>query len=293
MIRATRRDFLRTTAAALAAAPAAGSALAAAEPAGSKMKLGLCTYLWGQDWDLPTVIENCRKAKTFGVELRTGHKHGVELSLDAKRRAEVKKMFDDSPVTFVGPGSAECYDHPDPERLKQAIEATRQFVLLSEDCGGSGVKVRPNVFHPGVPHEKTIEQIGKSLNVVGKFAGEHGQVIRLEVHGDCSPLPIMRKVMDYVDDPHVGVCWNCNGQDLDGEGLTYNFNLVKDRFGDTAHVRELNLGDYPYQQLIDLLVGMNYGGWILLECRTKPADRAAALVGQREVFDKMVAAARA
>jgi hypothetical protein len=89
----------------------------------------------------------------------------------------------------------------------------------------------------------------------------------------------------------VAVCWNCNPQDLEGQGLEYNFNLVKDRFGDTAHVRELNMGDYPYQQLIDLFVQMDYAGWVLLEARTKPKDRIAALIEQRKVFEEMVAKA--
>ena len=37
----------------------------------SEMKLGLVTYLWGRDWDLPTLIANCEKTGFLGVELRT------------------------------------------------------------------------------------------------------------------------------------------------------------------------------------------------------------------------------
>jgi sugar phosphate isomerase/epimerase len=290
----SRRRFFKQSislgAAALAAGPLSGAMARAAVAPGSKMKLGLVTYLWGRDWDLPTLLANCEKSGVLGVELRTTHAHGVEPSLNAAQRAEVRKRFDDSPVEFVGPGSNECFDHPDAGRLEAAIEAAKAFVQLSHDCGGSGVKVKPNSFHKDVPREKTIEQIGKSLNVLGQFAGDLGQQIRLEVHGQCSPLPVVRRIMDVADNPSVGVCWNSNGQDLEGEGLAHNFHLVKDRFGTTAHVRELNVGDYPYEQLIGLFVAMNYDGWILLECRTNPRDRVAALVEQREVFERMVAA---
>ncbi len=293
----TRRDFLKHSvtagAAALAAGPLSHNTARGAGKPGSKMKLGLVTYLWAKDWDLPTLIAHCRKSGVLGVELRTTHAHGVEPSLSPKQRLEVKKRFADSPVTFVGPGSNECFDHPDPERLKAAVEATKAFVKLSHDCGGSGVKVKPNSFHKNVPREKTIEQIGKSLNVVGAFAADYGQQIRLEVHGQCSPLPIIKQIMQLADHPNVGVCWNSNAQDLEGEGLEHNFNLVKDRFGATAHVRELNVGDYPYRQLFGLLVKMDYDGWILLECRTEPEDKVAALVEQREVFREMIAGARA
>ena len=116
-----------------------------------------------------------------------------------------------------------------------------------------------------MPYEKTIEQIGRSLNELGKFAAEYGQEVRLEVHGGCSLLPTMKAIMDVVTQPNVGVCWNCNSQDLEGEGLAYNFNLVRSRFSKIAHVRELNLTDYPYQDLINLMVATDYDGWVLLE----------------------------
>jgi sugar phosphate isomerase/epimerase len=256
------------------------------------MKFGLVTYLWGRDWDLPTVIANCEKTNVLGVELRTEHAHGVESNLSAQERREVKKRFDDSPVTLLGPGTNFAFHHVDASMLKKDIEGAKEYIKLSKDIGGTGVKVKPNDLPKGVPQEKTIEQIGKSLNELGRFGAEYGQKIRLEVHGACSPLPIIKKIMDIADHPNVGVCWNCNGQDLEGEGLEYNFNLVKDRFGDTAHVRELNIGDYPYQELMNLFAAMDYDGWILLEARTEPNDRVKALAEQRQVFDQMVAKAQ-
>jgi hypothetical protein len=60
-----------------------------------------------------------------------------------------------------------------------------------------------------------------------------------------------------------------------------------------VHVRELNLDDYPYQELVNLLVATGYRGWVLLEARTEPEDRVKAMIEQREVFERMVAAAAA
>ena len=94
--------------------------------------------------------------------------------------------------------------------------------------------------------------------------------------------------MDIADHPNVGACWNSNNEDLIGQGLEYNFNLVKDRLADIVHVRELNIGEYPYQGLMDLLVGIDYEGWILLECRTDPEDKVAAMKEQVAVFQAMV-----
>ena len=257
-------------------------------PKASKMKLGLVTYLWGKDWDIPTLITNCTSAKIYGVELRTEHAHGVEPSISQSRRKEVRKMFADSAVKIVGLGTNQQYDFIEADKLKESIERTKAFIKLGADIGCSGVKVKPNAFHPEVTHEKTIEQIGKALNEVGKFGADYGQKISLEVHGnETQELPNIKAIMDVADNPNVYVCWNCNDEDLIGGGLEKNFNLVKNRLGDTVHVRELNVGTYPYQELMNLFMKINYSGWILLECRTEPADRVKAMIEQHEVFDKM------
>jgi sugar phosphate isomerase/epimerase len=282
----SRRELMQGMGLSAAALLAASRTAAAAK--GDGMQFGLVTYLWGEKWDLPTLIGNCEASGVLGVELRTTHAHGVEPSLSKAERDAVKKRFADSPVTLVGIGSNENFDSPDPDTLAKAIDATKDFIRLSHDVGGSGVKVKPNSFHDGVPHEQTIEQIGKSLNTLGEYGYGFGQEIRLEVHGQCSELPTMKQIMDIADHENVGVCWNSNDQDLNGKGLEYNFNLVKDRFGETAHVRELNIGEYPYAELMRLFVDMDYEGWILLEARTKPEDPVAALIEQREVFETMI-----
>ncbi len=261
-------------------------------PPGFDMAYGLVTYQWGKDWDLPTLIRNCEKAGVAGVELRTTHAHGVEPTLDAKQRAEVKRAFQQSPVVLVGIGSNERFDNPDPAVVKKAIEASKAFIRLSHDVGSSGVKVKPDRFHDNVPHEKTIEQIGKALNELGEYGAGLGQQVRLEVHGQCAALPTIKAIMDVADDPTVALCSNSNKQDLQGNGLAANYALVKKRFGATCHVRELDSKDYPYQELINLMVKDDYAGYVMLEASSQPVDRVAALRAQVTLFKKMVAAAQ-
>jgi sugar phosphate isomerase/epimerase len=295
IIRSTRREFIKGSmalGAGLVTSGSLGEVLRAAQGPGSKMKLGLVTYLWGQNWDLPTVIANCEKTGITGVELRVDHAHKVEANLTPAQRQEVKKRFADSKVTFIGPGTNFAFHYPEQDKLRKDVEAAKQYIKLAYDCGASGIKVKPNDLPKGVPYAKTIEQIGKSLNELGQFAGGLGQKVRLEVHGGCAHLPTIKAIMDVVNQPNVGICWNCNGEDLQDQGLDNNFKLVRSRFGDTVHVRELNLTDYPYQQLINLLVATNYEGWVLLEGRVMPKDPIKAMIEQREVFAQMVAKAQ-
>jgi sugar phosphate isomerase/epimerase len=288
MKKTKRRDFIKGIALSTIALALPNSELFAKKK--SKMKMGLVTYQWGKDWDIPTIIQNCERSKVLGVELRTQHKHGVEPSLSSRQRKEIKKRFADSSVTLLGYGSNVQFDNPDPAVVRQNINQAKELLKLTHDIGSSGLKVKPNQFHEGVPHEKTLEQIGRSLNEVGEFAEGLGQQVRLEAHGrGTNKLPNIKAIMDIANNPNVTVCWNSNTVDTDGKGLEYNFNLVKDRFGDIVHIHELNLGNYPYQELMNLLVKMDYSGWLLLECSSDPEDKVKAMIDQRKIMEKMLA----
>lgn len=231
----------------------------------SQMKLGMVTFNLGKSWDIPTIINNCTESGFQGVELRATHAHGVEVSLDKTERAEVKKRFADSPVALASMGSAFDYHTPDQAKLRQDIEATKEYILLSHDVGSTGVKVRPNALPPEVPVEKTLEQIGRSLREVGEFARNHGQQIRLEIHGTgTSLLPNIKKIMDVADHPAVGVCWNTNQNDLAGAGFDANFDMVKDKMF-TVHLRDLYVEEYPFRRMFQRLKEIGFKGFTFAE----------------------------
>src|ERR1044071_6511804 len=266
-----RRAFLKTAALGVGAANVVTGLAAEAKPEPSfitakpKMKLGIVTYNIAKDWDVPTIIKNCAEAKFQGVELRTSHKHGVEVNLNKQQRAEVKKRFADSPVELMGLGSAFDYHTPDQQKLRADIAATKEYIVLAHDVGASGVKVRPNGFPKGVPKEKTLEQIGKSLREIGEFGAQHGQQMRLEVHGAETQFPPhIKTIIDVADRKNVGVCWNSNQTDLDGEGFEHNFNLLKNKIF-SVHMRDLYLDEYPFRKLLSGLYQIGSSGYCLAE----------------------------
>jgi len=231
----------------------------------SSMKLGTVTYQLAQDWDIPTIIKNCRAGGFEGVELRTSHKHGVEVSLSPAERDEVRKTFQDSSVELMGLGSAFDYHTPDQAKLKADIDATKEYIKLAHDVGAPGVKVRPNGLPKEVPKEKTLEQIGRSLRELGEFGDSHGVQIRLEIHGTAtSLLPNIKTIMDVANHRNVGVCWNSNQTDLEGQGFDANFQMVKDRIF-TVHLRDLFLEEYPFRRLFQSLMRSGFTGYCLAE----------------------------
>lgn len=230
-----------------------------------KMKLGTVTYNIGKDWDIPTLIKNCEAAKFQGVELRTTHKHGVEVTLTKDERSEVKKQFQDSKVELMSLGSAFDYHTPNPDKLKKDIAATKDYIVLAHDVGAAGVKVRPNDLPKEVPREKTLEQIGRALRELGEFGDTQGVQIRLEVHGtETSLVPNIKRIMDVAAHKNVGVCWNSNQSDLAGEGWDHNFNLVKDKIFQ-VHMRDLCLEEYPWRKLLTRLNEIGFTGYCLAE----------------------------
>ena len=282
-----RRQFLVHSAAGLAVC---SSAFAASSRTAAKLKLGLVTYNWGKDWEVPTIIRNCEATGFAGVELRSTHKHGVEIVMDQQRRGEVRQQFADSNVELVGLGSACEYHAVDAAVLQKNIEDTKRFVKLCKDVGGTGVKVRPNGLPKERPVEQTLEQIGKSLNEVGRYAAEHGVQIRVEVHGrGTSEIPHMKTIMDIADNPAVVVCWNCNPTDLNGEGLQHNYNLLKSRIG-TIHIHDLRNDHYPWKELFPLLKqtdAESFTGWALLEEGKMPKDIVAAMAENHTQWQKL------
>ena len=278
-----RRDFLSSVAGIPALAAVQGAQTSTPPAARPGLKVGTVTYNIAKDWDVPTIIKNLTEVGMDAVELRTTHKHGVELSLSPAQRAEVRKRFEDSPVKIGGLGTTCEYHSPDPAALRQNIEETKAWSALARDVGSPGVKVRPNGMPKGVPEEKTLEQIGKALAECGAAAQDNGVKIQLEVHGsETSRLPRIRKMLDYGGNhPGVRVCWNSNPTDLLDGGFDANFRLVRDQIGQ-VHLRDLFV-DYPFRQLIAGLSEMNFEGYCFAEI-PESADPVRVLKYFRGMF---------
>lgn len=268
-----RREFIKC-AGALALAPLA---LDAAETK-CKFKLGLVTYNVAAGWDLATIIKNCTGAGIEGVEFRTTHKHGVEPSLTAEQRRDVKKRCADGGLIIWGLGSTCEFHSSDVAVVKKNIGTCGEFAKLAADIGARGVKVRPNGLPKGIPEEKTLAQIGAALTECGKIAADNGVEIWLEVHGKDTAEPSrIRKIMDVCTSKNVGACWNSNGSDIKDGSVKTSFDLLKDRLR-SCHISDLN-SKYPYRELFALFREHGYDRFTLCEYgKSIPAAEGVAFL---------------
>jgi sugar phosphate isomerase/epimerase len=230
------------------------------------MLLGAVTYNILKDWDVETLIKNLEAAGFEAVELRTGHSHGVEPSLDAAGRERVKARFARSKVRLLSFGSTCEFQSPDPAERRKQVETGKQFVDLAHDTGAWGVKVRPNGFPAAVPRETTIKNIGAALRELGDYGQGKGVEIWMEVHGRDTQVPTAAAaIMQAAGHANVGVCWNSNPTDVVNGSLKESFDLLKKHIRN-CHINELSSG-YPYRELFALLQQNKYERYTLCEAQ--------------------------
>ncbi len=238
------------------------------------MELGLITYNVARDWDLPSILNNVRQAGWQGVELRTEHAHGVELSLGTDQRREVRRRFADSGVALWALGTTCEYQSPDAAAVGANVEQTKRWCQLAEDVGAFGVKVRPNGLPDDADLPRTLERIGHALRECGEAAEAHGVEIFVEVHGKTTQEPPnIRTILDHCRHPKVGACWNSNPTDLREGSVRESFGLLSPDIR-SCHINDL-WSAYPYRELFALLSEHRYDRCTLCEVATPlPADSA-------------------
>ncbi len=87
-------------------------ALGARARAAGRFHLGLVTYNVAKEWDLDTILRLCREAGFEGVEFRTTHAHGVERTLTAAERKDVRKKCADAGLLQTSLGRSASSTRP-------------------------------------------------------------------------------------------------------------------------------------------------------------------------------------
>jgi sugar phosphate isomerase/epimerase len=228
------------------------------------MHLGCVTYNVLKDWDLETIITKLQEAGFEAVELRTGHAHKIEPTLDAAAREAVKKRFERSKVRLLSYGSTCEFQSPDPDERRRQIDTGKKFVELAHDTGAWAVKVRPNTLPKGVPPETTVKNIGTSLHELGEYAHGYGVEIWMEVHGrDTQNPPMAAAIMKAANHENVGLCWNSNATDIVNGSVKQSYELLR-RWIRNCHIHELT-ENYPYREFFSLLQKSKYERYTLCE----------------------------
>lgn len=261
-----RRSFLSAGAAAACLTPPVAPAAPAAE---RRFRLGCVTYDLLKDLDLEAIIQLADKVGLAAVELRTGHKHGVEPSIDSAARARVRERFAGAKVRLLSYGSTCEFQSPDDAVRRKQIETAKAFVDLARDTGAMAVKVRPNGIPNGATLADTIPRIAAGLREVGDYGQSKGIEIWMEVHGRTTQEPPnAAQILKTANHPNVGACWNSNPTDVEDGSVRRSFELLRPYLRN-AHINEL-YSNYPWRELFRLMRETGYSRYTLAEVAPNP-----------------------
>lgn len=241
--------------------------LTAANPpnAGPGFHLGAVTYNTLKEFDVDTIIRVLQEARFEGVELRTGHKHGVEPSIGAEQRKQVRRKFEQSKVRLVSYGTTCRFQSPDSAERERQLDVAKQFVDLAHDTGAKGIKIQPMGFPDGVPIPTTIQNFGNSLHQLGDYGLSKGVEIWVEVHGrGTSDPPNAAAILKAAAHENVGACWNSNDTDIVNGSVRPSFELLKPWIR-SVHINELADDRYPWRELFTLLREAKYDRYTFAE----------------------------
>ena len=259
-----RRNFLAGAGAAFAGCALPTEAATKAD-AGPAFHLGAVTYNTLKDFDVDTILRVLQAARFQGVELRTGHKHGVEPSIGAQERQRIRRKFEQSSIRLVSYGTTCRFQSPDPAERNRQLSVAKQFVDLAHDTGAMGIKIQPMGFPDGVPIPTTIQNFGAALHQLGDYGAGKGVEIWMEVHGrGTSDPPNAAAIVRAADHPNVGVCWNSNETDIVNGSVKASFELLKPWIK-SVHINELADDFYPWRELFALLRESKYDRYTFAE----------------------------
>ena len=229
------------------------------------MLLGAVTYNVLKDWDVETIIRNLTAADCEAVELRTGHKHLVEPTINAAERERVKNLFERSKVGLLSFGTTCEFQSPDPAERRRQIQIAKTFIDLAHDTGAWGVKVRPNGLpKEEVPIDTTVGRIADALRELGDSGAGKGVEIWMEVHGNVTQNPpVAAAIMRATRHDAVGLCWNSNPTDVVNGSVRKSWDLLRP-WVKNAHINELS-NEYPWRELFTLMQKSGYERYTLCE----------------------------
>lgn len=187
------------------------------------MKLSFAT-LGCPAWNMARIIEQARALGFDGVELRGVA--GEHLSPDEtpQARADIKKAFADNGlnVSCIMGYSNFTKDDPKPD-----IEVISKFLAVAQDIGCPTLRFFGGV-NQEIPRDEAIKRVVACLRQVAPIAQRHGVRLALETHDDWCKAENIRAVIDAVNSPNVGVCWDIANAHF-VEPMDVTFPLIKDR----------------------------------------------------------------
>jgi sugar phosphate isomerase/epimerase len=265
-----RREFLKTSAAALGA-----PAILAAKPAAAQLPISFST-LGCPKWDWTTVLDRAREWGYAAVELR-----GLQGQMDLtkcpefapSRLAQTQRELKDRNLRISDLGASCRLHEKDPKVRAEQLDEAKRFIELAHRVGAPYVRVFGDKWLPGEAHEITLERVEVGLRQLGGFARDSRVGVLIETHGDFTSSETLLRVLKLVALPNVGLLWDTHHSVVAGKekpeetwkalGRYVRHTHIKDSKPEGDEVKYLlpGQGTVPLKEIVQVLKKNGYTGY--------------------------------
>jgi sugar phosphate isomerase/epimerase len=271
----TRRDFLQTATALIAASFGATSFAFKKKP-----PLLAFSTLGCPDWSLTQIVDFAAQNGFKGIEVR-----GIMRQMDLPQCKEFNKMnmpvslrmLQDKGLEFINLGSSATLHFAEGNERKKNLDDGKRYIDLAQALKCPYIRVFPNNFPKEQDKNQTMDLIAKGLLELGNYAKGSNVTVLIESHGDLIYVNDLQQVMKASEHKQVGLIWdmaNMWTKTKESPGMAYeklkkyirhthikNAKVIDDKITYTR----LAEGDAPIFEMIDLLSKGGYKGYYSFE----------------------------
>lgn len=240
------------------------------------------TTLGCPGWSWQEIVQNAVAMGYQGIEVR-----GIAGEMDLPSagpflpasRERTKRELAARGLAICCLGSSVRFD--DAGTLDEHIRSGKEYIDLARDLGAPYIRVFGDRIPSPEREQEISKQVVRGLETLGTYAAERGVVVLIESHGDFSVSRRLRRIMEQVSNPAVGVLWDLHHPwRFHGESLEETYEALgpwvrhvhlKDSARHESGFRYtlLGRGEFPLAEALALLKRVGYRGWLSFEWEKK------------------------
>jgi sugar phosphate isomerase/epimerase len=229
------------------------------------------------DWTIEKVAQQAAEMGYQGVELRTLGPGSSGLACDPALSdpAKVGQVLKSHGIEPVCLSTSLSLHHNDPSSVKDSHLAVKHSLEMAAKIGCPAVRVFGHEAHQGASRNVAIQRIAQHAADLADTAGHLGVRLLFENGGSFAKAKEWWWLLNVVDHPMVGLCWNVANAAAAGEPSSVSVTMlnsriqlakVKDtRIGEGSGFVPLGEGTVGIEQFIKRLLGIGYEGYVSVE----------------------------
>jgi sugar phosphate isomerase/epimerase len=275
----TRRAFLASLGAGLAAAPA----LLRAQTRSARYPLAFST-LGCPAWNWKSILENAARHGYVALELR-----GIAGEMDlpkvpeftGTRLAETKRDLAALGLTVSDLGASARMHERDPIVRAAQFDEGRRFIDLAQAMGVKYVRMFGDKFPEGEPRADVMRRVIDGFREMAAYAKPAGVTVLIESHGDFTRSADLENILTSVASPQFALLWDAHHSFVAaGEQPADTFAKIgtwtrhthlkdsKPAGADRRYVL-IGAGDVPVREQVRVLAAAGYKGLYCFEWEKK------------------------